>query len=88
MRDARTDFEAWNVGSGVGCTVTELAERLARALGRTVAPRVSGAFRVGDYRHLVLDTTKLTELGFVPQTPLDAGLERFARWLVAQSERA
>ena len=87
MRDARTDFEAWNVGSGVGCTVTELAERLARALGSTVAPRVSGAFRVGDYRHLVLETSRLTQLGFVPQISLDAGLERFARWLVAQGEQ-
>ena len=79
--DNRTAFEVFNVGGGRACSVRELAQLLARRLGRDVALEPSGRFRLGDYRHLVLDTGKLRALGFAPALSLEEGLDRFVHWL-------
>ena len=59
----------------------ELAQLLARRLGRDVSLEPSRRFRLGDYRHLVLDTGKLGALGFEPAVTLEDGLDRFVQWL-------
>lgn len=84
--DERLDFAAWNVGSGAPCSVRELAESLGRALGKSVEPQATGRFRVGDTRHLVLDTSRLTRFGWTARVALDEGLGRYAAWLRASDE--
>lgn len=78
---------AINVGSGHAISIREVAERLARVLGRTeLEPEVPGHYRVGDIRHCFADLTRARELlGYRPQVGLEAGIEELAEWLDGQS---
>jgi nucleoside-diphosphate-sugar epimerase len=69
------------VGTGVGATITEVAEALARALGREPRIEVGAQFRVGDIHSCVAATNRLAALlGVEAQVTLGAGLEEFAAW--------
>ncbi|HEU5033495.1 MAG TPA: NAD-dependent epimerase/dehydratase family protein [Mycobacteriales bacterium] len=75
-----------NIGSGTSVSVNEVANRLARILGReAIEPQVTGKYRVGDIRHCFADITLAREvLGFAPQVDFDAGLTELAEWLEGQ----
>jgi len=76
----------YNVGSGEHRTITEVAELLARAMGRDdIAPEVTGKARAGDIRHCFADVTKIRdELGFTPRASFTDGLTELARWVASQ----
>ncbi|HEX6007431.1 MAG TPA: NAD-dependent epimerase/dehydratase family protein [Burkholderiales bacterium] len=73
----------FNVGSGAGYTVRELAERMARALGKEdIAPQISGKYRVGDIRHCFADISLARAyLGYIPRVGLEDGIVELAAWL-------
>jgi dTDP-L-rhamnose 4-epimerase len=74
-----------NVGSGRGTTILEVAERLARVLGKEIEPELPGTFRAGDIRHCFADVTRAREaLGFEAEVELEAGLAELAAWLEGQ----
>ena len=74
-----------NVGSGVGTTVIDVARRLVASLGSAVPVRVTSEYRLGDIRHNVADTTRLSNLlSGDPRIELTEGLDRFARWVLTQ----
>jgi dTDP-L-rhamnose 4-epimerase len=76
------DGRAVNVGSGSSASVLEIAERLARVLGKELEPEVPGKFRAGDIRHCFADVTLAREtLGFEAEIPLEQGLADLAGWL-------
>jgi nucleoside-diphosphate-sugar epimerase len=65
-----------NLGGGERVSVLDLAQRVARAAGRTVSPRHEPS-RTGDVRHSLADIRLAREaLGWTPSTALDAGLAR------------
>jgi dTDP-L-rhamnose 4-epimerase len=68
-----------NVASGHPVTVLEMASHLAEAVDRTLAPEVTGGYRLGDVRHVVASPARARDaLGFVATvTPAD-GLRAFA----------
>ncbi len=69
---------AYNVGSGTPRTVQDLATALARACDGP-APQVTGAYRLGDVRHITASNERLrTELGWAPAEDFDAGMREFA----------
>lgn len=75
----------FNVGSGVQCSVKEVAEELTRALGKTPNVQITGQYRVGDIRHNYADmTASASVLGFKPAISLREGLGRFATWVHTQ----
>lgn len=78
---------ALNVGSGNAYTVLEIAERVARAVGKVgIAPEVSGQYRVGDIRHCFADITLAQRmLGYQPRVALEDGLKELAAWLDHQA---
>ncbi len=75
-----------NIGSGKPYTIREIAERMARVLGkRTLRPLITGKYRVGDIRHCFADITLARDvLGYKPRVTLEAGLEELAGWLEGQ----
>ena len=84
---ADLDARAWNIGTGRGTSVHELADRLMRVAGRVVDRR-SAAERPGELRRSVLDCSKAaSELGWRAKTDLDAGLERTMQHLETESRR-
>jgi dTDP-L-rhamnose 4-epimerase len=79
------DGVAINIGSGERVTIREVAERVAVALDKDVAPKISGTFRVGDIRHCFPDITRArTLLGYSPAYNLDRGVKDLAAWLERQ----
>jgi dTDP-L-rhamnose 4-epimerase len=75
-----------NVGSGSSASVLEIAEGLARLLGKQIEPEVPGKFRAGDIRHCFADVSRAREaLGFEAAVPFERGLAELAEWLGGQA---
>lgn len=76
----------FNVGSGVPLTIRQVAERLAKVLGKDgLQPEITGKYRVGDIRHCFPDMTLARQvLGFQPSVQLEDGLVDLAAWLEGQ----
>lgn len=67
---------SWNIGTGSGTRVHELADRLAAIAGRGVERRAAPA-RPGELQRSVLDCARAAaELEWRPETSLDEGLAR------------
>lgn len=81
------DGEVFNVGSGRDRSVTEVANSLARAMGREgIAPEIVGKSRTGDIRHCFCDGSKATEmLGFEATKDFEEGLSELAEWVASQT---
>ncbi len=76
--DHRDGVRAYNVGSGTPRTVGELAAGLADAVGGP-GPVLTGAYRLGDVRHITADSGRLRrELGWQPQVRFADGLAELA----------
>ncbi|MEU6277814.1 NAD-dependent epimerase/dehydratase family protein [Streptomyces populi] len=70
---------AYNTGSGEPHTVGEMARVLAAACGGP-EPVVTGAYRLGDVRHITADSSRLRgELGWKPAVGFEDGMAEFAR---------
>jgi dTDP-L-rhamnose 4-epimerase len=86
LEHAEIASEVINVGSGTSVTVSEIALRLARILGKEqIAPEITGECRVGDIRHCFADVDKARRLlSFEPAVCLDDGMRELAGWLEGQ----
>jgi dTDP-L-rhamnose 4-epimerase len=77
----------FNIGSGADRSVTQVAEALARAMGKNdIAPQIVGKARVGDIRHCFCDTTLAHDrLGFEARQEFEPGLAKLAEWVAEQT---
>ncbi|MDP9425072.1 MAG: SDR family oxidoreductase [Actinomycetota bacterium] len=74
---------AYNTGTGIETSVTELYERMRRLSGRDVAAE-RGPAKPGEQSRSSVDPTKAArELGWKPETDLASGLERTLRFFGA-----
>ena len=71
---------AFNVASGEPRSVGDMARALHAAAGdRAPAPRITGAWRAGDVRHVFASTDRIrAELGYAPRVPFTDGIAAFA----------
>jgi dTDP-L-rhamnose 4-epimerase len=78
-----------NIGSGRARTVRQVAEQMARAMGKArVEPEITGTCRLGDVRHCFADISRATAvLGYSPEVSFEDGVMELARWLRGQSAR-
>ena len=81
-RDEATT-NAWNVASPEPRSVGDMARSLARAFGSTegdsLSPVVTGAFRLGDVRHVFASASNAKDqLGFSAAVGFDDGMAEFA----------
>jgi dTDP-L-rhamnose 4-epimerase len=76
------DGSTLNVGTGVPTSVRQVADAIARGLGKTIEPEIVNQYRAGDIRHCYADT-RLAErlLGFRAEIPFDRGMEDLLAWL-------
>lgn len=71
-------IRAFNVGSGTPRTVEQIASGLSAAM-QGPAPIVTGAFRLGDVRHITADSRRIrAELGWAPTEDFASGLAELA----------
>ena len=78
--------EVFNIGSGRNYSVLEIAEQMARALGKEqIGPEIVGKCRVGDIRNCFADISRAKSvLGYQPRVSLEEGLVELAGWLEGQ----
>ena len=75
-----------NVGSGQSITVRDVATKLAKVLGKSIEPEISGRYRVGDIRHCFPDISLARRvLGYTPRVTLESGMRNLAEWLEQQT---
>ena len=74
----------YHIGAGQETTVADLAQGVARCLGREIEV-VPGALTAGSTPRRCPDIGKVRALGFAPQVPLAAGLARTVPWYLAES---
>ena len=85
MEDPRTDYQVYNVGSGIPITQLQFAQKLTPKLGRSIRPSIPGEFRLGDVRHIVSNPNKLKELGWEPKKTFDQILDDYIAWIETQT---
>ena len=77
--DAAPAYAAYNVASGHPVRILDVATLVARGTGRTIAPVVTGGYRLGDVRHVVASPARAAaELGFSAEVLPEQGLPAFA----------
>lgn len=80
----RVDARGFNIGTGKGTSVLELANLLQQAAGSTV-PTEFAPHRPGEQQDSFLDVKKAREiLGWAPEVTLAEGLEKTYRWFERQ----
>ena len=84
----RLDARGFNIGTGVGTPVIDIAQTLIRVAGATVpieyAPR-----RPGEPQHSFLEIEKAAELlGWRPSVSLEAGLAESFKWFASRTQRS
>ena len=82
------NYQVFNVGTGHGTTVMEFACLLRDAYQAKLDPLLRGEFRPIDFRHLVLDNSRLTALGWQPTVPVAEGVRRYAEWILSRPKPA
>jgi dTDP-L-rhamnose 4-epimerase len=76
------DGRTVNVGTGVPTSVVEVADTIARGLGKELEPEVVGKYRAGDIRHCFADPALAEQLlGFRAEIPFEAGMQDLLQWL-------
>jgi dTDP-L-rhamnose 4-epimerase len=79
--------EAINIGSGEALSVREIAELLALALDKDIAPEIVGKYRRGDIRHCFADISKARRLlHWEPQHAFRHGVTDLVAWVQAQRD--
>jgi dTDP-L-rhamnose 4-epimerase len=74
----------FDIGSGVGTTILELARSIAR-FHSAPEPHVTGAYRDGDVRHAECDiSASLANLDWQPEWDVDRGIAALQEWIAAQ----
>ena len=78
--------DVFNVGSGVGTSVLNIAKLLQSRLAKTAEMSITGQYRIGDIRHNVADLEKIhRKLGYSPKVSLEVGLKQFVDWVEAEA---
>jgi dTDP-L-rhamnose 4-epimerase len=79
--------QVFNIGSGHDRSVTEVAQELAKAMGKNdIRPGIVGKSRIGDIRHCFCDGSKAAEtLNSRATKDFQEGLAELAEWVAVQT---
>ncbi len=84
----KLDARAFNIGTGVGTSVLDIAKGLQEAAG-TNAPIEFAPHRPGEQQESFVDVRKAkAQLGWVPKVALPEGLAKSYQWFAAQAAGA
>ncbi|HZT27992.1 MAG TPA: SDR family NAD(P)-dependent oxidoreductase [Pseudolabrys sp.] len=87
MREKGEHLEIYHVGTVEEVAIAELAQRVAKAAGRTIE-LIPGPLQAGGTQRRCPDISKLGKLGYKPRVPLDEGLIRTLDWYWRHAELA
>ena len=79
------DGRTVNLGTGRPTSILQVAEAIARGLGKQVEPEIAYQYRAGDIRHCYADTRLAEELlGFKAEISFQDGMNDLLAWLEGQ----
>lgn len=83
---SEADGRVFNIGSGHSFTINEIAERLAKVMGKPhLKAKITSNYRAGDIRHCYSSIEKARNiLGFSPSVDFNEGLAELTQWLGSQ----
>lgn len=85
MECPESNDQVINIGSGKPIAIRRVAEILAEALGKNIAPVITQKYRAGDIRHCYADLSKAKQLlGYEPLVTHEEGFRELAAWLANQ----
>lgn len=85
LQTDKADYEAINIGTGHPYSVKEIAQMLAKGLGKEIEPEIVGKYREGDIRHCIPNVTKAKALlNYKARVKLEDGLLNLLEWVVVQ----
>lgn len=83
----QANYQMFNIGSGRGTTILEIAQTLSKLLGKSNLIQVNKDFRKNDIRHCFADNTKVKKLlGWNPKVSLEQGMKELIEW--SEGEKA
>lgn len=81
LEKEQANYQIFNIGSGKGTTILEVAQTLSKLLGKSNLIEVNKQFRKNDIRHCFADNTKAKKiLGWEPKVSLEEGLKELIKW--------
>lgn len=81
LENPGADYLPVNVGSGERVTILEIAQMLARLVGKSIEPSITQTGRKFDIRHNTADIARARRtLGFAPKVPLEDGFTELIEW--------
>lgn len=85
MESRKSDGAVINIGCGKPISIREVAEILAKAFGKDIAPVITQKYRAGDIRHCYADLTRARQLlGYEPAVTHAEGFQELGEWLQSQ----
>jgi dTDP-L-rhamnose 4-epimerase len=85
MECSESNDEVINIGCGTPISIRQVAEILARSLGKDIPAVITRKYRAGDIRHCYADLGKARALlGYEPQVTHEEGFRELAEWLSEQ----
>lgn len=85
LEKEQASYEMFNIGSGKGTSILEVAKTLSNLLGRSDLIQVSQEYRKNDIRHCFADISKAKDLlGWEPKFSLEQGLKELIKWSIKQ----
>ena len=87
LENSGADGLALNLGSGSSLNVIEIAETLAKVMGKELKPIISNKYRDGDIRNCFADITLIGEkLGWKPKYNFQNGAHTLLEWVLSQTD--
>jgi len=87
LSERRFGGESFNLGSGRETSIRDIANVIAKAVGRGVSPRFQHDRPVGYARRVMSITTAAESFGYGSPTSLTRGIEQTVEWLRLDGER-
>lgn len=81
IENDKTNYQIFNLGSGIPTPIKQIAQILAKLLGKKISPNTTGEYRVNDIRHCYADIAKIKKvLKWSPKVSLKEGLKELIEW--------
>jgi dTDP-glucose 4,6-dehydratase len=78
-----SEGETYNVGSGIEASIEEIADHVLGLTGKPESLKTIVPDRPGHDRRYLLDSSKISELGWRPEIGFDEGLRETVEWYAA-----
>lgn len=81
LENDAANYQAFNVGYGIGIPIVKVAQILSELLNANINPEITYKSRKLDVKHCFADISKAKKLlGWTPQTNLKSGLHEVIEW--------